>query len=171
MESETDASLTVPLVTPLLKAAMDAAAAAAAAASSAVPETADEEWRVAGGRKQQRKKKSSAMRKREKARSGATPAAGVETAGRTQERVRPGALTPRRSESDLVVPATAFDGRGGPSRRVQLEQVVTRAEQLASELRSEIMEPVNKVAKSVASYIEERWSGIMSLLVAVTGKV
>lgn len=171
VESETDASSSVPLVAPLLELAAGVAKAAAAAASSVVSETGDEDWKTASGNKRKsRKKRSSAMKKREATRQ-ATSAGGEGTPARTVERARPGATAVRPQATDLVVPATAFGGGEGPSRRVELEEVVARAEQLASEVRSGVMDPANKVAKSVASYVEERLAGIMSLLVAVTGRV
>lgn len=48
---------------------------------------------------------------------------------------------------------------------------MARVEQLAGEVRSSTLKPDNKVVKAVAAYIEERLSGMMSLLVALSGRV
>ncbi|XP_043288833.1 translation initiation factor IF-2-like [Venturia canescens] len=80
------------------------------------------------------------------------------------------AAAPAPTTVELQVPSTAFGGEG-PVRKVNVTELVARAEQLAKEVRDFTKDPANRINKSVASFIEDRFSGVLSLLVAATGKI
>lgn len=81
-----------------------------------------------------------------------------------------GVPVPVQPAVGLVILSTAFGGGGCP-RRVDVTEFVARAEQLAGEVRAGMTDPTNKVTKSMATFIEKRVSGLMSLLVAATGRI
>lgn len=152
---DADASESASLGPPLSRAVV------ASTASSAVAGGPDGAWEVQAPRRS-KKRKAGAARPLSRVRPPRRAEKGAEQGS--------GAGAPTRPEAVLVVPATAFGG-GRPPRRMRASELVARAEQLVGEVRSGMMDPTNKVSKGMASYIEDRVSGIMSLLVAATGRV
>lgn len=163
---DSDASGAAPMWPPLPGVAGAVGAVAAAAVSPVAVEGPGESWEVQTSRRTKAKKKKTDEKTGGVARAGNRALSGARGAVVGSD----AAASVRPAVARLVVPATAFGGKG-PPRRVGLSDLVARAELLAGEVRAGMMEPTNKVSKGVSSYIEERLAGIMSLLVAATGRV